>query len=259
MFEKQKFTKVLQELRRNKTLTSTQKLFISYILDFNDNGLECFQTSKTIADELGLTIDNVRKLIVTLNKLPFFNSNKHSFDSKNLSSKHTLNVNKQELLTFLESSKTVVIKPAEPKVIKKTEVNINQELKLQKEREQINSQPIVPVVTPIVNQLVIAQQVAKVITEEVTISPRYDINSLPKLKDETGMYYKYKEKVREHIYHYRHQNLDKIGVENLTKKFLIQLDKDYKSEIEPIKHKDYLQYVDKISDEYQKLKAKEIA
>lgn len=255
MFEKQKFTKVLQELRRNKTLTSTQKLFISYILDFNDNGLECFQTSKTIADELGLTIDNVRKLIVTLNKLPFFNSNKHSFDSKNLSSKHTLTVNKKELLIFLELSKTVVKKPTELKVIKKTEVNINQELKLQKEREQINSQPVAPVV----NQPSIAQQVAKVITEEVTISPRYDINSLPKLKDETGMYYKYKEKVREHIYHYRHQNLDKIGVENLTKKFLIQLDKDYKSEIEPIKHKDYLQYVDKISDEYQKLKAKEIA
>lgn len=61
------YTKINQELRRRKDISPSQKLLLGYLNDFRLNGLICYQTTKELACEIGVShstiIRDIEKLI----------------------------------------------------------------------------------------------------------------------------------------------------------------------------------------------------
>lgn len=68
------FTQLPTLLRKTPRLSDTQKIFISYVLGYQDKNLICFESNETLAENLGKTEASLRKQITKLNKLPFFKS-----------------------------------------------------------------------------------------------------------------------------------------------------------------------------------------
>jgi hypothetical protein len=103
MKEKQKknFVKVSYNLLATTKLSSTQKLFVSYILGWQTNGKVCFETNNTLASKFGKKYGGIRSVLRELNKHDFFKSVKKDYDEKTGTSGHEITVNIDKLDTFL--------------------------------------------------------------------------------------------------------------------------------------------------------------
>jgi len=97
----QNFTQVNHNLMASTELNFGQKLFISYVLGWQENGKTCFQSNQSLAKQFGLKYSGIRSLINSLNKYDFFNATKIT---DNLSSTHTIKVDNSKLQAFLEAT-----------------------------------------------------------------------------------------------------------------------------------------------------------
>lgn len=64
--EKIKFTRINEVIRRNKEITSSQKLLIGYLNDYQLNGLTCYQTAEELAYELGISVSSINRDVTKL-------------------------------------------------------------------------------------------------------------------------------------------------------------------------------------------------
>ena len=103
MKEKQmkSFVKVDYNLLATTKLSSTQKLFLSYIIGWQKNEKICFETNKTLALKFGMKYGGMRSVITTLNKFDFFKAIKKDYDERTGTSGHEITVNIEKLETFL--------------------------------------------------------------------------------------------------------------------------------------------------------------
>lgn len=95
------FVKVDYNLLATTKLSSTQKLFVSYIIGWQKNGKICFETNNTLALKFGMKYGGMRSVITTLNKFDFFKAIKKDYDEKTGTSGHEITVNIEKLETFL--------------------------------------------------------------------------------------------------------------------------------------------------------------
>lgn len=87
-------------------ITAQQKLFISWILRFQKNNLECFATNKTIAETLGMTKDGVKSLIKSCShSFPFFTCTPDT--RENGVPFHTLSIDLEKLFKFITNDEPV--------------------------------------------------------------------------------------------------------------------------------------------------------
>lgn len=103
MKEKQKknFVKVTYNLLATTKLSSTQKLFISYIIGWQKNGKVCFETNNNLALKFGMKYSGIRSVITELNKRDFFKSKSKDYDKKTGTSGHEITVDVDKLEKFL--------------------------------------------------------------------------------------------------------------------------------------------------------------
>ncbi|GEC72246.1 hypothetical protein SAMN05443543_103359 [Flavobacterium flevense] len=104
MKEKQmkSFVKVDYNLLATTKLSSTQKLFVSYIIGWQKNGKICFETNKTLALKFGMQYGGMRSVITTLNKFDFFKAIKKDYDERTGTSGHEITVSIDLLEKFLQ-------------------------------------------------------------------------------------------------------------------------------------------------------------
>jgi len=97
------FIQVNYSLLSSPILTSTEKLFIAYIIGWQNNGSVCYQTNKALASVMGLSIDGIRTILKKLNKYDFFSSTQYGNKITNTSytSTHTIKIDLELLQTFL--------------------------------------------------------------------------------------------------------------------------------------------------------------
>lgn len=109
MKEKQmkNFVKVTYNLLATTKLSSTQKLFLAYIIGWQKNGKICFETNKTLALKFGMKYGGMRSVITTLNKFDFFKAIKKDYDERTGTSGHEIRVNIEKLETFLGSENSM--------------------------------------------------------------------------------------------------------------------------------------------------------
>lgn len=101
--QKDNFVRTSYDLLASTKLSSTQKLFISYIIGWQKNNLICFETNNTLASKFGMKYGGIRSLLKTLNEYEFFKSVKIDFDKKSNTSGHEITVNVEKLEEFLNS------------------------------------------------------------------------------------------------------------------------------------------------------------
>ena len=104
MKEKQKksFVKVDYNLLATTKLSSTQKIFVSYIIGWQKNGKICFETNNTLALKFGMKYGGMRSVITTLNKFDFFKAIKKDYDERTGTSGHEIKVSIDLLEKFLQ-------------------------------------------------------------------------------------------------------------------------------------------------------------
>lgn len=95
------FVKVDYNLLATTKLSSTQKLFVSYIIGWQKNGKICFETNNTLALKFGMKYGGMRSVITTLNKFDFFKAIKKDYDERTGTSGHEITVNIEKLEFFL--------------------------------------------------------------------------------------------------------------------------------------------------------------
>jgi len=105
--EKKNFLKVSYNLLATTKLSSTKKLFISYIIGWQKNGKTCFETNNNLALKFGLKYSGIRSVLRELNKLDFFNAVKKDYDEKTGTSGHEITVNIDKLDAFLASETSI--------------------------------------------------------------------------------------------------------------------------------------------------------
>ena len=101
------FVKVSYNLLATTKLSSTQKLFVSYILGWQKNGKICFETNNNLAMRFGLKYSGIRSVLRELNKLDFFNSVKKDYNEKTGTSGHEITVNIEKLKAFLAQETSI--------------------------------------------------------------------------------------------------------------------------------------------------------
>jgi hypothetical protein len=103
MKEKQmkNFVKVNYNLLATTKLSSTQKLFASYIIGWQKNGKICFETNNTLALKFGMKYGGIRSLLRELNKHDFFKAIKKDYDERTGTSGHEITVSIDLLENFL--------------------------------------------------------------------------------------------------------------------------------------------------------------
>lgn len=104
MKEKQKknFVKVNYNLLATPKLSSTQKLFIAYIIGWQKNGKICFETNNNLALKFGKKYGGIRSVVSTLNKFDFFKAIKKDYDERTGTSGHEITVSIDLLEKFLQ-------------------------------------------------------------------------------------------------------------------------------------------------------------
>jgi hypothetical protein len=102
------YIKVNNDLLASKALSSTQKLFISFVIGWQKNKLVCRMTNNNLATHFGMKYAGIRTLLNTLNKLPFFETTQYGQTKKDTgwSSGHELRVDEEELRKFLNAGKS---------------------------------------------------------------------------------------------------------------------------------------------------------
>ena len=101
------FVKVDYNLLATTKLSSTQKLFVSYIIGWQKNEKICFETNNTLALKFGMKYGGMRSVITTLNKFDFFKAIKKDYDERTGTSGHEITVNIEKLETFLGSENSI--------------------------------------------------------------------------------------------------------------------------------------------------------
>ena len=99
------FVMVNNNLLSNTTLSSTQKLFISFILGWQRSELTCRMTNRNLASHFGMKYAGIRSLLNKLNKLDFFETTQfgHAVENSNWTSGHEMKVDEDKLIAFLNS------------------------------------------------------------------------------------------------------------------------------------------------------------
>ena len=136
------FIKTSTKLAQSTTLNGNQKLFISYILTWQQNNKVCFASNTVIAYELGLTYEGIRSIINRLNKTEygFFTVIKTTEQTEfgTYISRHQLIIDEDKLTQYLITNKKVIKTPIEIEeiintpIIKKEVINtpiIKEEIK----------------------------------------------------------------------------------------------------------------------------------
>jgi hypothetical protein len=126
MKEKQQanFLQVNYDLLATTKLSSTQKLFIAYIIGWQMKDKICFETNKNLAKKFGKQYGGIRTVISTLNKFDFFNSNKKDYNEKTQTSGHEITVNTDKLEKFLNADTTTDLNSSTDKPIV-SEINLH--------------------------------------------------------------------------------------------------------------------------------------
>lgn len=101
------FLKVTYDLLATTKLSSTQKLFISYIIGWQKNGKICTETNNNLAMKFGMKYSGMRSVITELNKLDFFKSVQKDYDEKTTTSGHEITVDVDKLDVFLASETSI--------------------------------------------------------------------------------------------------------------------------------------------------------
>lgn len=126
------FIKTSTKLAQSTTLNGNQKLFISYILTWQQNNKVCFASNTVIAYELGLTYEGIRSIINRLNKAEygFFTVIKTTEQNEfgTYISRHQLIIDEDKLTQYLITNKKVIKTPIEIKEIINTPI-IKEEIK----------------------------------------------------------------------------------------------------------------------------------
>lgn len=111
------FLKISNDLLASTKITSSEKLFFSYIIGWQNNGKVCFESNSNIATHLGKTVSGLRSLITRANKkYDFFQSTQYDIDltrSDNATSTHEIKVDVDLLKKFLN----VIVLPNEKEII----------------------------------------------------------------------------------------------------------------------------------------------
>ena len=102
------FKKSYDVLIQSTKLNSSQKLLIQLVLSWQGEEKQCFQTNKSISENLGLSIRGLDKIITSLNKLTFFQSMKNVYNNGKL-----MTINEDLLFDFLNDGKVAVEEPVE--------------------------------------------------------------------------------------------------------------------------------------------------
>lgn len=99
------FLKISNELLASAEITSSEKIFFSYIIGWQTNGKVCFESNSSIAKNLGMKVSGLRSLIRRANKkYDFFQSTQFDIELKrsdNTTSKHEIRVDVELLKEFL--------------------------------------------------------------------------------------------------------------------------------------------------------------
>ncbi|WP_366182976.1 hypothetical protein [Flavobacterium ovatum] len=95
------FVMVKNDLMASTELSSTQKLFVSYILGWQKNNLICKETNSNLASRFGMKYGGIRSVIRELNKHDFFKAESYDYDKRTSTSGHEIKVNETKLLNFL--------------------------------------------------------------------------------------------------------------------------------------------------------------
>lgn len=103
MKEKQNknFVQVNYDLLATTKLSSTQKLFISYIIGWQKNRKICKETNNNLALRFGMKYGGIRSVLTELNKFDFFESVQKNYDGKTSTSGHEITVDVDKLNAFL--------------------------------------------------------------------------------------------------------------------------------------------------------------
>lgn len=103
--KKQNFVQVNYDLLATKKLNSTQKLFISYIIGWQKNGLICRESNNRLASRFGMSYSGIRTVLNDLNKHDFFDSVQKDYNGENGTSGHEITVDEAELTLLLNDGK----------------------------------------------------------------------------------------------------------------------------------------------------------
>ncbi|WP_269237343.1 hypothetical protein [Flavobacterium flavigenum] len=104
----QNFVKVNYNLLASPKLNSTQKLFLSYIIGWQNNNKICFETNRNLALRFGKKYGGIRSVIKDLNTFDFFKSKSKDYDETTRTSGHEITVNIDKLEKFLSTEKPIV-------------------------------------------------------------------------------------------------------------------------------------------------------
>ncbi|WP_291152311.1 hypothetical protein [Flavobacterium sp. UBA7680] len=96
--------KVNYDLLENTKLNSTQKIFISYIIGWQQNGLVCRETNRNLALKFGMQPGGIRSVLKSLNTYDFFKSESINYDKNTSTSGHQIKVDVDKLKIFLNST-----------------------------------------------------------------------------------------------------------------------------------------------------------
>ena len=72
--DNENFLLITSNLKRTTKLTSSEKMLLSHIIGWQNNGKVCFESNDTLAFEIGLKYEGIRSLIKYLNRYDFFSS-----------------------------------------------------------------------------------------------------------------------------------------------------------------------------------------
>jgi hypothetical protein len=104
----QPFVMVNNDLLATPRLSSTQKLFISYIIGWQKSGLSCKMTNRNLAEHFGMKYAGIRSMLNKLNTYKFFETTQfgHTVDNSSWTSGHEIKVDESKLVEFLNAGKS---------------------------------------------------------------------------------------------------------------------------------------------------------
>ena len=102
------FIMVNNDLLANQLLSSTQKLFLSYILGWQRSERTCTMTNRNLASHFGMKPAGIRSMLNKLNKHDFFVTTQygHTENNSKWTSGHEMLVDEVQLSQFLQATKT---------------------------------------------------------------------------------------------------------------------------------------------------------
>lgn len=143
---KQNYVQVNYNLLATTELNSTQKLFISYIIGWQNNKLICRETNNNLASKFGMKYSGIRSLLSSLNKFDFFKSESFDFDKTTSTSGHQITVDIFKLEEFLSPEKTYEETiSTELEIVEKVNLDEEQTIIQYRNEDSINVQDIMTI------------------------------------------------------------------------------------------------------------------